>query len=144
MADNELKQRKHGTSTPVDSDIQPELKRQRTVPKSASRRAEHVAYWKIVGRIVLTLAGLNFCLSYLITETFLWGYQSKWTNYRNYIPRTQHVYTQSELAMYNGSNPDLPLLLAVKGDVYDVTDGWGFYGPGSTYHIFAGRDSSRA
>ncbi|ORX70051.1 cytochrome b5, partial [Linderina pennispora] len=60
------------------------------------------------------------------------------------IPRTQHVYTQSELAMYNGSNPDLPLLLAVKGDVYDVTDGWGFYGPGSTYHIFAGRDSSRA
>ncbi|KAI9503325.1 cytochrome b5-like heme/steroid binding domain-containing protein, partial [Coemansia spiralis] len=84
------------------------------------------------------------CLSYLITETALWGYQNKWTNWRNYVPRQQRAFTQQELAKYDGSNPELPLLLAVEGDVYDVTDGRGFYGPGSAYNIFVGRDASRA
>ncbi|KAJ2850288.1 hypothetical protein GGI22_005398 [Coemansia erecta] len=92
----------------------------------------------------MTLLGLSVCLSYLITETALWGYQSKWTNWRNYIPRKQVIFSQQELALYDGSNPELPLLLAVEGDVYDVTPGRGFYGPGSAYNIFVGRDASRA
>ncbi|KAJ1813620.1 hypothetical protein LPJ56_003337, partial [Coemansia sp. RSA 2599] len=115
---------------------------------ASSRRneqaANRLAWWKIVGRIVVTLLGLSVCLSYLITETAFWGHQSKWTNWRNYVPRKQRVFTQAELAKYDGSSPELPLLLAIEGDVYDVSAGWGFYGPGSTYHIFVGRDASRA
>ena len=36
------------------------------------------------------------------------------------------------------------LLLVVVGEVYDVTDGEGYYGPGQGYSCFAGRDGSRA
>ncbi|KAJ1834850.1 hypothetical protein IWW55_003938 [Coemansia sp. RSA 2706] len=102
------------------------------------------AWWKIILRIFGALVFLNFCLSYLITDTALWGHENKWTNWRNYIPRRQRVFTQAELAAYDGSNPELPILLAVEGDVYDVTRGRHFYGPGGPYNLFAGRDASRA
>ncbi|KAI7833347.1 cytochrome b5-like heme/steroid binding domain-containing protein [Kickxella alabastrina] len=114
-------------------------------PSSRSRAAaDNLAWWKIVARICVTLLGLSVCLSYLITETAFWGRQGKWTNWRSYVPRKHRVFSQAELAGYNGGSPDMPLLLAIEGDVYDVTSGWGFYGPGSTYHQFVGRDASRA
>jgi len=49
-----------------------------------------------------------------------------------------------ELRAFDGSDPTSSILMAVKGKVYDVTNGAGFYGPGGAYHAFAGRDASRA
>jgi predicted heme/steroid binding protein len=48
----------------------------------------------------------------------------------------------SELAKYNGSNPSLPIYLAIKGTVFDVTAKKEMYGPGGSYNIFAGKDGS--
>ncbi|KAJ2613918.1 hypothetical protein H4S08_001962 [Coemansia sp. RSA 1365] len=107
-------------------------------------RTDRSAWWRIVIRIMLTLVALSICLSFLITETAFWGHKNKWTNWRNYIPRKQRVFTQLELLQYDGTSPEQPILLAIEGDVYDVTLGSGFYGPGSSYHLFAGRDASRA
>ncbi|KAJ2725708.1 hypothetical protein GGI07_001076 [Coemansia sp. Benny D115] len=143
-ADGVLKQRNNTAQT---SNKQPSPKptaKTSTPSSTKSRSANRLGWWKIVFRIIATLFVLNICLSYLITDTAFWGHESKWTNWRNYIPRSQRVFTLAELAKYNGSNPDLPLLLAIEGDVYDVTAGWGFYGPGSTYNLFVGRDASRA
>ncbi|EKX45312.1 hypothetical protein GUITHDRAFT_108951 [Guillardia theta CCMP2712] len=53
------------------------------------------------------------------------------------------AYTKDELFKYNGSNPLKPILIGIKGNVYDVTKGGGFYGPGGPYAAFAGRDASR-
>lgn len=54
-------------------------------------------------------------------------------------------YTREELAKYDGSDPSLPLLLGMNGDVFDVTEkGSGFYGKGAAYNCFAGKDSTRA
>jgi len=53
-------------------------------------------------------------------------------------------YTLDELATYDGSDPGKPLLVAIRGHVYDVTRGRDFYGPGGPYGMFAGKDCTRA
>uniref|UniRef100_A0A5B7BB67 Putative membrane steroid-binding protein 2-like n=1 Tax=Davidia involucrata TaxID=16924 RepID=A0A5B7BB67_DAVIN len=52
--------------------------------------------------------------------------------------------TEDELRAYDGSDPNKPLLMAIKGQIYDVSRSRMFYGPGGTYSLFAGRDASRA
>ena len=52
--------------------------------------------------------------------------------------------TVEELRRYDGSNPDLPVLVAAKGKVYDMTRGRDYYGKGGPYNCFAGIDCSRA
>ncbi|GIM03276.1 hypothetical protein Vretimale_8042 [Volvox reticuliferus] len=55
-----------------------------------------------------------------------------------------HTFTASELSMYNGSEGDKPVYIAVKGIVYDVSASRDFYGKGGPYEVFAGRECSRA
>ncbi|KAJ1670465.1 Dihydrodipicolinate synthase [Coemansia sp. RSA 1694] len=51
-------------------------------------------------------------------------------------------WTKREISKYTGADNG-PILIAVKGKVYDVSLGRGFYGPGCAYSVFAGRDASR-
>lgn len=51
-------------------------------------------------------------------------------------------FTPYKLSKFNGQD-DPHVLIAVKGKVYDVTTGKGYYGPGGPYENFAGRDASR-
>ena len=51
---------------------------------------------------------------------------------------------EEELRQYDGSDPKKPLLMAIKGQIYDVTQSRMFYGPGGPYALFAGKDASRA
>ena len=53
-------------------------------------------------------------------------------------------YTLAALAQYDGSDPATPLLIGIRGEVYDVTRGRSFYGPGGPYGMFAGKDCTRA
>ncbi|KAJ0961208.1 hypothetical protein J5N97_000802 [Dioscorea zingiberensis] len=52
--------------------------------------------------------------------------------------------TLDELRVYDGCDPKKPLLMAIKGQIYDVSRSKMFYGPGGPYALFAGRDASRA
>uniref|UniRef100_A0A0D6R216 Cytochrome b5 heme-binding domain-containing protein n=1 Tax=Araucaria cunninghamii TaxID=56994 RepID=A0A0D6R216_ARACU len=54
------------------------------------------------------------------------------------------LWNREELAKYNGTNEDLPILLSILGSVFDVTKGRSHYGVGGSYNHFAGRDASRA
>lgn len=48
------------------------------------------------------------------------------------------LYTKEELEKYNGvDNPEL--YLAILGNVYNVTKGKNFYGPGQSYEFFVGQ-----
>ncbi|KAL3679169.1 hypothetical protein R1sor_022125 [Riccia sorocarpa] len=49
-----------------------------------------------------------------------------------------------ELSKHDGSNADLPLLVAIRGKIYDVSSASDFYGPGKAYAVFAGKDATRA
>ncbi|CAH9072896.1 unnamed protein product [Cuscuta epithymum] len=59
-------------------------------------------------------------------------------------PSTPRLFTPEQLALYNGSDPNLPILLGIIGSVFDVTKGKSHYGVGGAYNHFAGRDASRA
>lgn len=57
-------------------------------------------------------------------------------------PMPKRDFTLAEMAKYNGKD-DERILLGINGNVYDVTKGKRFYGPGGPYGLFAGRDASR-
>ncbi|KAL0453315.1 UNVERIFIED_CONTAM: Membrane steroid-binding protein 2 [Sesamum latifolium] len=59
-------------------------------------------------------------------------------------PQQMGDVTEEELRAYDGSDPSKPLLMAIKGQIYDVSRSRMFYGPGGPYALFAGRDASRA
>lgn len=46
------------------------------------------------------------------------------------LPKIKRDFTLEELKPYNGEGPDGRILMAVNGNVYDVTKGARFYGPG--------------
>jgi hypothetical protein len=58
-------------------------------------------------------------------------------------PSGGRVYTPSELARFNGTVTGRKIMLAVLGEVFDVTAGKRFYAPPSHYAFFSGRDGSR-
>lgn len=51
-------------------------------------------------------------------------------------------FTPISLQKYNGKDSS-KIFIAVRGKVYDVTQGKSFYGPQGPYANFAGRDASR-
>ncbi|KAL6544251.1 Bifunctional protein GlmU [Orobanche gracilis] len=53
-------------------------------------------------------------------------------------------FTPEELKDYNGTDQSKPIYVAIRGQIYDVTSGKSFYGPGGDYCVFAGKDASRA
>ncbi|KAL3780878.1 hypothetical protein ACHAW5_001345 [Stephanodiscus triporus] len=56
----------------------------------------------------------------------------------------REVWREEDLQAYDGSRDETgPILLAVKGDVFNVWKGRNFYGKGGEYHIMAGRDATR-
>jgi membrane-associated progesterone receptor component len=57
-------------------------------------------------------------------------------------PTVFRTFTPPELFPYNGLN-GMPVYLAVRQRIFDVTSGRNFYGPGGPYANFAGRDASR-
>ncbi|XP_060686887.1 neudesin [Hemiscyllium ocellatum] len=54
------------------------------------------------------------------------------------------LFTDTELAKYNGEEKDQPIYMAIKGVVFDVTSGKEFYGKGAPYNVLVGKDSTRA
>lgn len=57
-------------------------------------------------------------------------------------PKVFRTYTPRTLLPFNGENGQ-PIFFAVRGRVFDVSNGRNFYGPGGPYSNFAGRDASR-
>ncbi|MCJ1335204.1 hypothetical protein MMC09_000472 [Bachmanniomyces sp. S44760] len=57
-------------------------------------------------------------------------------------PIVFRTFTPPTLQPYNGEN-GMPVYLAVRGKVFDVTPGRNFYGPSGPYANFAGRDATR-
>ncbi len=64
--------------------------------------------------------------------------------HRKEIRQSGPIYlTLDELAAYDGADESKPIYLSINGSIYDVTAGRRIYGPGGSYHWFAGVDASR-
>ena len=99
-------------------------------------------------RVLLALVAVICVGSYYVTsgESLIFGYPRPW--YTKYAEVSRYFkgpvnLTPAELAKYNGTDTNLPIYLAVNGTIFDVSAGAHTYGPGGSYHVFAGHDGSR-
>ncbi|VVC41400.1 Hypothetical protein CINCED_3A019817 [Cinara cedri] len=58
-------------------------------------------------------------------------------------PTVCSLFDTNRLSRYNGVDGG-KIYLSILGNVFDVTEGKRFYGPGGSYHAFSGRDASRS
>jgi len=52
--------------------------------------------------------------------------------------------TDEQLLAFDGTSRDKPIYVGLNGSIYDVSASKQTYGPGGSYHFFAGRDAARA
>jgi len=91
-----------------------------------------------------TIIALVFGIYYLISGLFA-PPPVKYVPLEPLPPPTQlGEITADELSQYDGTDPSKPLLMAIKAQIYDVSQSRAFYGPGGPYALFAGKDASRA
>lgn len=79
----------------------------------------------------------------LLDAVFLSSRRITENNHRQESSVERKRYSASDLAKYDGTDPTLPVLIALDGNVYDVSAGRDtFYAPGKPYHALAGTDAS--
>lgn len=136
------------TSAPsTDADAQAKAELKHAVQEQAAKTSTGFSFLdvlRILGGILLLSSGL----SYLSTsgQSMTWGYNAWWTRAREWktLLSSPVILTDAELAVYNGADPAKPIYLALNGTIYDVSASPHTYGPGGSYHVFAGKDAARA
>ncbi|KAK6926261.1 Cytochrome b5-like heme/steroid binding domain [Dillenia turbinata] len=109
-----------------------------------------VAYTGLSPATFFTVLALGLAVYYVIAELF--GSSGNHQRPRSLEEQMQPLpppvqvgeIDEEELKAYDGSDPKKPLLMAIKGQIYDVSQSRMFYGPGGPYALFAGKDASRA
>lgn len=90
---------------------------------------------------------LNSFASWWLTSTSTWGYTGKWIDphfWKFKVIGPEVHLSLDQLALYNGSDPSLPIYVAINGSVFDVSASPRIYGPTGPYRFFSGRDAARA
>ncbi|OWM75624.1 membrane steroid-binding protein 1-like [Punica granatum] len=109
-----------------------------------------ITYTGLSPATFLAVLALGLAVYYAVTGLF--GPSDHHPRSRDYGEETQPLpppvqlgeVTEEELKQYDGTDPKKPLLMAIKGQIYDVSQSRMFYGPGGPYALFAGKDASRA
>ncbi|KAL3521519.1 hypothetical protein ACH5RR_019668 [Cinchona calisaya] len=111
-----------------------------------------VAYTGLSPATFFTVVALGLALYYMVSGLFGSSDQGHHARPREFEEQMEPLpppvqlgeVTEGELKQYDGADPMKPLLMAIKGQIYDVSQSRIFYGPGGPYHLFAGKDASRA
>ncbi|KAI1855196.1 hypothetical protein JX266_000061 [Neoarthrinium moseri] len=118
-------------------------------PKARAESEDEYSPWLDIARVLTFLLVASAGLSYLISggDSFTWGLKHPpkylrrtWWEEQFKSPLSIPI---EELAQYDGTDPEKPIYLAINGTIYDVTANRRTYGPGGSYHVFAGADAAR-
>lgn len=83
---------------------------------------------------------LSFILIAILSiYLFVLFYEGK--NEMNIIEENKFMFTEEDLRKYDGSIPNRPIYISIKGVVFDVSKESVFYGIGASLNYFAGRDA---
>jgi membrane-associated progesterone receptor component len=103
-----------------------------------------LTYWEFLCSFINEIfrSPLNFILVAIIAWLIYKIFQSKPrqkepVQVTKELAKIRRDFTLDELKEYNGTGPDGRILVAVNGNVYDVTNGARFYGPGTISSIFS-------
>jgi len=99
--------------------------------------------WDIIKTLIVIIGGIALT-GQLVTGSLVWGAKGRITDVRSWWPSQKTFFSENQLAKFDGSDLQRGVYLAIDGDVYDVTEGRRIYGPGGSYHSFAGKDAARA
>ncbi|CAK9136784.1 unnamed protein product [Ilex paraguariensis] len=110
------------------------------------------AYTGLSPATFFTVLALALAIYYMVSGMFGSSNQGHHQRSRDFEEQMQPLpppvqlgeITLEELKQYDGSDSKKPLLMAIKGQIYDVSQSRMFYGPGGPYALFAGKDASRA
>ena len=135
-------------------DLRQRKPEQQTAPRKVSTEVElkdknsPVISLLDIFRVVIALIAVTLVASYYVTsgESYIFGLPRPWftkpAELKQFFQGPIYL-TPVELAKYDGSDPSLPIYLAINGTIFDVSAGAHTYGPGGSYHAFAGHDASR-
>ncbi|KAH8599518.1 hypothetical protein B0O99DRAFT_649297 [Bisporella sp. PMI_857] len=144
----ELRQRKDPTKPdPADSGAKPVPAEKALTPNQLAKAEDSSFSLLDVARLIVFIILSSSLVSYFVTrESFTWNLdRPKWTRpdvIKTWIAGPKQL-TDADLAAYDGSDLTKPIYLAINGTIYDVSAGARHYGPGGSYHFFAGCDASR-
>lgn len=165
---SDLRQRKVGPETDIPATSKsPAIDAERTIKTERTG----ISLLDIL-RVIAGLALVSCALSYFVTGTsYTWNLdpwflqptrlrawsvcisrQITLSHTKRTKPTDTHTHAQDgpvrltddQLRAYDGTDASKPLYLALNGTIYDVSAGRHAYGPGGSYHFFAGRDATRA
>eukprot|EP01038_Epipyxis_sp_PR26KG_P011249 gene11249-15093_t len=107
-------------------------------------KGDMVAIVTVISSIFIAVLLSYLLMTSLFSSLFGSKKQNKDSiNQEEVEPIVLRDFTIEQLRENDGSN-DKPIYIALRGEVYDVSAAKEFYGEGSGYHCFAGRESSRA
>ncbi|MBN3313872.1 NENF protein, partial [Atractosteus spatula] len=91
------------------------------------------------------MPAVHICLIFLFLAIVNWGFSEDLKlKHKPAETKPVRLFTDEDLAKYNGQQEDHPIYMAVKGVVFDVSTGKDFYGKGAPYNALTGKDCTRA
>ncbi|KAH6983091.1 hypothetical protein BKA56DRAFT_582995 [Ilyonectria sp. MPI-CAGE-AT-0026] len=165
MADSTVRQRKPAPEEEPEKVQTPEKEETEETEETPLKKGKKVitdiddeeldsySPWLDILRVLTFLLLASCGLSYVISggDSWWWGLKHKPTymtvDYWKEIlkgPDPPINLTLDQLATFDGTDPEKPLYIGLNGTIYDVSNGRRIYGPGGSYHGFAGVDAARA
>jgi len=123
--------------------LEKQARGEKTDPLESEDLEPEIGCWGFT-KFLLSVFAATLLLGHFITGDPLWNLETKWRHLKTYMPSGQILFSESQLAKFDGSNEHLGVYVALDGDVYDVSKNRRTYGPGGSYAFMAGKDAARA